>query len=395
MCCFGYFTSAQNTITGTVYNTKGVLEGAAVYFNNTMVGTTTNKDGAFKFDVKTGNYELVVSFLGFKKIVYSLNTATYTKPLIFVLEEDTALLDEIIVRKTVYDATWQHNLTVFKREFLGTSKFADNCELKNPKALHFNYNAKTNTLKAFARAPLKIINKSLGYAISFDLEDFVIANNKVVFLGYSKYTPLKGSKRKQKRWAKNRERAYYGSFSHFYKSLLANTTYKDGFLVHQFKRVPNPKRPSETALQKARAIIKNNKQKFIMLTNNTTPKTKLDSALVVLKKAKLPKTVDVLYKSNIPITAFFHFKNGRYFLAYKDHLSVVYTKELEEKAYITRSFLSKVRPPVAQTSNIIATEKPIYVDIKGNLLDPTATFYEGYWSFEKFAHYLPLDYVVK
>jgi len=62
---------SQIEIKGTVYDKNGVLEGAAVYFNNTMLGTSTNNDGKFSITTKQGNYDLVVSFLGYKKIVYN------------------------------------------------------------------------------------------------------------------------------------------------------------------------------------------------------------------------------------------------------------------------------------------------------------------------------------
>jgi hypothetical protein len=106
-----FFTSllsiAQITITGTVYQKKNPLGDVAVYFNNTTVGTTTDLNGEFSIKIKEGKYELIVSYLGFKKINYTLNTATYKKPLLFNLEEESNTLDEIIIKKTVYDDEWK------------------------------------------------------------------------------------------------------------------------------------------------------------------------------------------------------------------------------------------------------------------------------------------------
>ena len=87
----------QPTIKGAIYDKNGVLENVAVYLNNTMFGTTTDVKGEFELKVKEGQYELIVSYLGYKKIVYSLNTSNYTKPLTFVLEEEENILDEIEV----------------------------------------------------------------------------------------------------------------------------------------------------------------------------------------------------------------------------------------------------------------------------------------------------------
>lgn len=392
---FTTISFSQVEIKGTVYETKGVLEGAAVYFNNTMLGTITNSKGNFSIKIKEGSYELVVSYLGYKKIIYNLNTATYNKPLTFTLEEETNDLDEIIIKKTVYDDEWNYNLAAFKKEFIGKTKFAANCEILNPEVLHFEFDRKTAILTAFARKPLLIKNKSLGYKITYELEDFVLARNRITYLGYARYQNLKGSKRKQRKWQKNREIAYNGSYLHFYKSILKNTTYKDGFLVHQFKRMPNPERPSEQDIKKARDFIKLNSSNINFSKRNKTPKTAIDSALAISKKARLPKFKDFLYKSKIAIDSITTIKNNSYYLNFNHNIMVVYTKEKEENGYILRNIFSKMRTPTFQTSNIIPNRMPIKITKNGLLENALSITYEGYWSYEKFANSLPLDYEPK
>jgi len=247
---------AQVTISGIVADKNGPLEGAAVYFNNTMLGTTTDSEGKFSITVKEGVYDLVVSYLGYKKIIYPLNNSTYKKSLVFKLEEEQNTLDEVIISKTVYNDEWKYNLEVFKREFIGRTEIAVGCKIINPEVLHFNFDAKNNVLTAIARKPLEIKHESLGYKIIYELEDFTINKNMVSYLGYSRYENLKGSKRKQLLWKKNRLIAFNGSFTHFYQTLLKNTTYQEGFIIHQFKRVPNPERPSEEAIKKARKFVR-------------------------------------------------------------------------------------------------------------------------------------------
>ncbi|MGY8908814.1 MAG: carboxypeptidase-like regulatory domain-containing protein, partial [Flavobacteriales bacterium] len=234
---------SQIVIKGTVFEQNGPLENVAVYLNNTMLGTTTDENGEFSIPVKSGQYDLIVSYLGFKKINYSLNTATYSKPLVFALEEDDEMLNEIIIKKTVYDEEWKHNLAVFKTEFLGKTALAKDCEILNSEVLYFEYNAKVQILTAFARKPIQLKHKALGYSIIYELEHFRRTNEYVTYLGYSRYKELKGGKRKQKRWQKNRLKAYNGSPVHFFKSLLKDEFTAEGFIVNQFKRVPNPERP--------------------------------------------------------------------------------------------------------------------------------------------------------
>lgn len=392
-----FFTSflsfTQITVTGTVSEKNNPLEGAAVYFNNTMVGTTTDSNGKFSIQIKKGKYELIVSYLGYKKIIYNLNTSTYKKPLGFSLEEENNMLNEIVIKKTVYDDDWKYNLTRFKREFIGTTAIAKECKILNPEVLHFDFSAKNNVLVAYARKPLEIMHKRLGYKITYDLEQFIINKNSVTYLGYSRYKNLKGSKRKQRKWNAKRLETYNGSFFHFYQSLLKNTTYKDGFLIHQFKRVKNPERPSEKKIKNARELVRLNRSKINFFTEIDNPKTPLDSALVVLKKAKMPKFKDYLYKSKVPANEIIITKKGVSYLSFDNNISVVYTNELEEEGYILRNQFSKLREALPQTSSIIPLKSATEIDENGTLVSPLDVFYEGYWSYEKFANSLPLDYV--
>jgi hypothetical protein len=384
---------AQITIKGKVYQVNEPFEGVAVYLNNTMLGTTTNADGEFSIPVKEGQYDLIISYLGYQKINYALNTATYNQALIFTLEETYDLLDEIIIKKIVYDDEWNYNLTAFKQDFIGITELSDDCILLNPNVLYFDFNANENILTANARKPLKIKHKGLGYLITYELESFVRNKNTVTYLGYSRYQELKGSNRKQKRWQKNRLKAYNGSVIHFYKTVLSNTFNEDGFIVNQFRRVPNPERPTDNMIGKARELLRLSATKINFSKNIKNPKSRLDSAMVTLKKARLPKFIDYLYKSKLNKNEIVTFKNNAIHLSFKDNLSVVYTKEKEELRFITRNAFSKKRDPLPQTSSLIPLEQNIILDKNGILVNPLATFYEGYWSYEKFGNSLPLDYI--
>jgi len=382
----------QITINGIVTEKNGPLDGAAVYFNNTMLGTTTDSEGRFSLKVKEGQYELVVSYLGYKKIIYSLNTSSFKKSLVFKLEEEQNTLDEIIISKTVYNDEWKYNLETFKREFIGRTEIAADCKILNPEVLHFKFDSKNNILTAIARKTLELKHESLGYKIMYELEDFTINKNMVSYLGYSRYENLKGSKRKQLQWKKNRLATYNGSYTHFYQTLLKNSTYQEGYIIHQFKRVPNLQRPSEDAIQKARNLIKNSGNFINFSKKIETPTTAIDSAILILRKVNLPEYVDFLYKSNIPSDSIISKKNEIYYLDFENNLSIVYTKDKEVKGYILRNSFSNMRAPLAQTSSIIPIKIPTILDRNGLLLSPLDVFYEGYWSYEKFGNSLPVEY---
>lgn len=390
---FIHFTTfSQITINGIVAEKNGPLEGAAVYFNNTMIGTTTNYEGKFSIKVKEGQYELVISYLGYQKIIYSLNTTSHKKILVFKLEEEQNTLDEVVITKTIYNDEWKYNLEVFKREFIGRTEIAKDCKILNPEVLHFNFDSKNNSMIAIARKPLELKHQSLGYKIIYELEDFTINKNMVSYLGFSRYENLKGTKRKQLQWKKNRLATYNGSYTHFFQTLLKNSTYQEGYIIHQFKRVPNPQRPGEKEIQKARNLIKLSGNYIDFSKKIELPTTAIDSAIVILKKVNLPEYIDYLYKSSVPSDSIISKKNGIFYLDFKNNLSVVYTKEMEEKGYILRNSFGKMRAPSAQTSSIIPMKIPTILDKNGFLIGPLDLFYEGYWSYEKFGNSLPMDY---
>ncbi len=387
---FASLSSAQIKISGKIVNTKGeALENAAIYVNNTTFGTFANSEGVYELTLPKGKHVLIVSFLGYETQQYQIDTSKKTVTLYVVLKSKENVLDEIVIKKVVYDQNWYHNLARFKQAFIGTTKFSKNCILLNPKTLSFNFDAKTNTLTVFARKPLRFKNKDLGYLITYDLVDFTLQKNKLTYVGYSKYENLK--KRIKKRWIKNRLRAFKGSKMHFMRSLKAKKLKEEGYLVHQFKRVLNKKRPTDEQIKAARRFIILSGGKF-HLSTISSPKTALDSANVVLQKSKLPKYRDYLYKKNVSYAAMITQKDKKTFLNFDNYLSIIYTKEAEELNYVKQNFREKRTPLNVQTSAITLLEKPAVLDISGVVIPPLAIFSEGYWAYESFADLLPLNY---
>ncbi|MET2985886.1 carboxypeptidase-like regulatory domain-containing protein [Aureibaculum conchae] len=382
---------AQHVINGIVLSEKNTpLEDATVYLNNTTIGTTTGQNGKFQLTIPNKNHELIISFLGYKTAQYKVSELKLTTPLTIRLIPGTNILDEVIVQKTKYDDDWYYNLSRFKRAFLGRSKLALTCSILNPKVLHFEYNFKTKTLIASAREPLKIKHKGLGYLITYDLVDFSLGNEKMFFSGYAQYKNLK--KPVKKKWAKNRLTAFNGSRMHFLRGLITENLKKDGFVVNQFKRVPNPDLPSTKDIKKAREVIKLYKKPINFNTKFTEPKTALDSALVILKESRKPKYRDYLYKKNVSYKDIITLENGKPILNFKDHLSIIYTKEPEERNYLIGMFGKQKKASGVQTSNIVLLIDKVEIGKSGILASPHAIFNEGYWAFESFADMLPLDY---
>lgn len=381
---------AQHFIVGKVVIENGTtLPGASVYLNNTTIGTATDENGEFKLEVSEGNYTLVVSFLGYKPQELSITSESFETFHTIKLAETAFDLGEVIITKETFGEEWQYNLIRFKETFLGRTELAKTCKILNEKDLRFNYDAKTNMLIAFAHRPLKIRHKGLGYLITYDLVDFFIKGNYSFFSGYSRFQNLR--KHIRKKWKINRKKAYNGSQMHFFRSLMANKVQENGFIVNQFKRVKNPKRPTESAIKKAYKLLMLHNEPIEDWTSTELPKTKLDSARFTITKAKLPKYKDLLYKQNVPCKDMISYKNETAFLYFENHLMVIYLNEPEEENY-RKGFFSKEDVKPVQTSNFILTKGKVGLDNSGVLRRVDAIINEGYWAFEAFATMLPFDY---
>ncbi len=384
-------TFSQTYIEGKVTtNSNEILEGASVYLNNTTIGTSTNNKGEFRLKVAKGNYDLVVSFIGYSTSKLTINTNLKQGFLHFKLAPDAHVLNEVVLKKTNYNDDWKYNLSRFKRLFLGRTKLAKSCIILNPKSLHFEYNSKTRELTAEAKEPLKIKHKGLGYIITYDLVQFSVKNQRLFYSGYARYSNLK--ERVKKKWHRNRLEAYNGSKVHFLKSLLQKNLTQNGFVIHQFKRVRNPERPSDEEIKKARMLISLHRETITISRNNTNPLTPLDSAFVIVGKSSKPKYKDFLYKQHVPYNEMTSFNKDTPYLNFKNYLSIIYKNEKEEDDYLNGMFGKRKQATGVQTSNITLINEKSIIEPSGILVDPHALLAEGYWAFESFANLLPLNY---
>lgn len=98
---------SQGKLTGVVKDNSGALPGASVIVKGTTVGTTTDFDGKFTLDVKTGSGTLEISFLGYTTQSISFSVASgATKDLgTITLESDSEALTEIVITGVIDLAT--------------------------------------------------------------------------------------------------------------------------------------------------------------------------------------------------------------------------------------------------------------------------------------------------
>ncbi len=380
---------SQTDIKGNITDERNEpLEAASIYLNNTTLGTVSDEKGNFSLKVKKGNYDLVISYIGYKTKYIKINTNKKIDFLNIQLILDDNVLDEVVLKKTDYNLKWKNNLYTFKKLFLGRTMLASKCKILNPKVLHFNFDKKTATLSAVAEEPLKIKHDGLGYLISYDLVSFSLKGNSLKYVGYTKFEDLKGGKSKQKRWKKNRLKAYNGSVMHFVRSLRTKKLKKEGFVVNQFRRFINNEKPSKLKIRAARELVK--KHRIVGSNKKTLSSSKeLDDAIAFLQSSKLLKFKDSLYKKNVSYRNMIAKSKGEILLYFSDFLNITYLNEVEEVNYPSKDHEN---PSNGQISNITLLGKYAVLDPSGAIVNPFNVFVEGYWGFESFANMLPTDY---
>ena len=94
--CTGISVLAQTTITGTVRaEDNSELPGVSVSVRGTALGTGTDSNGKFSITLPSDRAVLVFKYLGFKE--QQINVSGNTRDLKVVMQEDTQLLEEVVV----------------------------------------------------------------------------------------------------------------------------------------------------------------------------------------------------------------------------------------------------------------------------------------------------------
>lgn len=343
---------AQQSISGKVLNEddNSPIAGASVYFNNTSIGTLTSNIGSF-FLPDAVDGELIISSVGFERLIYPIKLSELKgKSFTFKLRPKESLLQDVLI---LPDATRRKYLQLFQENFLGVTEEAASSRITNLSAVYFvAVPNEKNSFKAMADTPLTIINNKLGYRIGFELVAFYLDQNsgQTSFYGYTRYEEM-GDK---KRWAKNRQNAYYGSTLHFYRSLIGDSLEEEKFALYIVRTDTLAPSPGETK-QTAR---------------------KVDIASAV-------KASDIIQKDSALEV---------YNMRWKHKLMVQYLKEPAGKNYLQSKHMMFMSSQPGFRAYLHLLSDMVRIDKFGIVIDPTALYYSGYWVYEKAANLLPFNY---
>jgi hypothetical protein len=394
--CFqlAFAQTEKRSIKGKVIDvtTKEPLPFVNVFLANSTIGTSTLSDGTFLIQgIAIGKYDLVASYVGYKPfsvaVDFSEKTNGYTKEvqLTIELEQEAKELLAIVVREDTLN--WARNFEDFKKHFLGETHNSKKCRILNPKDIHLYFDPKDGVLVAHSKKPIEIENLALGYKIYYYLYQFEVnfKTDMVYIFGVPRYEELVPSKDRQaKAWQRERVQAYFGSVTHFMRSLRDSSLRKSGFTVRKIFTKSNPQRPSDEWLDKnikrLRASYKNN---VIVLSGDSK-----DSLSYYMKLWRLPKETDSIAENMLTGAEFLRSKSetledvkGKYEVTFDDR------EEIEYLNVVRRKYTQKQKSVFHFLNNTLT----IYTN--GYYEDVRSLFLEGYRSWhEKYSNILPLEY---
>lgn len=338
-CCFSTLpTISQVVVKGIVLDeNQQPIENTSVFMNNTSYSTLTAADGTYELQVPAGNYELIAYQYGYSSITetmgvhHPLEVNINLKPLSVDLVSQEVTADR--------DPQWYKHLEEFKRGFLGVSRNGKACDLLNPTTMILDGDLENDYLKGWARQPLLIRNKHLGYDISYVLETYEREGGLSSYAGYVSYTDIPDFPLKKKHH-KARASAYRGSTMHFIRSLIAGTAEQEGFQI----------------------------QKLVSKDWKWVP---------------VPATFDEIL--SVEDDGFYLKGSGRYELTYnKEKPEIAHTK-------VSNPTGAKITP-YGQISELEFLQRKVKLLPSGAMDPPFGVIFRGYMGWEKVGDALPLDY---
>jgi hypothetical protein len=369
------------------------VEFATVFINNSTFGDITDRSGAFRIQIPPGNFELLISFMGYQTFRFPFSTGTIREGYEFRILPEAIDLEEAKVEDN-RDKAWYKNLAIFQEQFLGSSINGKKSKILNPEVLILDGETHKNKLLARGRDVLEIENPNLGYNIKYVLEEFVydFENSVTSFAGYPYFIEQSIPMRRKKKIEEQRKLAYEGSITHFVRALYLDKLEDEGFLVNKFERVSNQDRPSDEEIDATRVLL-----------GETRMWLRRDSLQQVIKKESLPKEFVIISKDTLKRDDLVEeARNGFLFLTFSEPFFVIYNREAEELNYrkqpvnqqssIKKGDSIEFNPLPVQITKLNLTGKALRLFEDGSYFHPFDLYLDGYMAWEKIGDLIPLDY---
>lgn len=382
---------AQHIIEGRVINSddRSPIFGASIYINNSSLGTSSNKEGYFKINSPNRIVELVVSNMGFDKRVLEIQLPLEHE-LVIGIKEKSTVIEEVVVRNYLKDG-WKEWGSFFIENLIGVGDFADDCKILNHEVVKFRFDKKANVLTAICTEPLKILNKALGYELTYDLGSFRMEFGTRMFF-FEGYAFFKDIGKGRSKFKKNRQVSYLLSMNRFVSSTYHNQWEKDGYVVRKLVKKDNEVRIE--ARQKHKAIMDTIQKKYHGNWNLFYASQKeitVDKMNSLQKQMSQPEKISYLMGIMKPEEIIVEEDNSKNLkrLNYSDYLYIIYP------AYFSESKNKILQRAATQDSELfIVGNEGIIIESQGGYFPTANWILSGYAvGYSKLAYLLPLDYI--
>ncbi len=387
---------AQNKAYGKVTDatTGEPIPFANVFFTNTTFGASSDEQGIYSFSgFPAGKYDLTVSYVGYQIMQIPMEFAGNTTLQQDIhVERQVTMLNEIVVKPDTLN--WERNFADFQAQFLGTSRYARETVIQNPRDLHLFFDQRSKTLVAHSKKPIVVDNYSTGYRIYYHLSQFEINEKDGLFAvnGLPQFEQMEAKNKAQTRkWAKARENMYYGSLLHFMRCWLTQRWKEEAFHVSRVYRVPDKTRPADEFLNGRISILGKeleDKGESVVPNNSGSAGSTTDSLSYYRMLLSLPKEVDSVAQENLSGVEFSP-SNAKEATTFTGILEIEYKKK-EDPAY---SDLMRRRGKTIKQSSRLQIRRPLTLFPNGYYEDAREVLLENYWSWsERISTMLPLEY---
>ncbi|MGN6194427.1 MAG: carboxypeptidase-like regulatory domain-containing protein [Ginsengibacter sp.] len=364
---FSFAQSNEWSISGSVTNaaTKSPLQGASVFISNSSKGTSTDSLGNFSLKgLENGNYNLVISFMGFETQVYPVALNGKNAYVSIDMKDLAKQLEDVVI--SLKNGNRNDQLKVFRKAFLGTDKNAKQTEIVNEDKLRMHVDESGKILSAHSNEMLMVANNALGYHIKYLLKEFSYdkKTGDLHYVGYPLFEEMKSSSASQeKEWKENREKVYRFSLLRFYRTLGKRSLIQQGYILGNLI-TPQLDNPQARGVASKPIIPPNG---FLITVNNL-------------------QYVDTLFYPEIPYYKLMTALPGhKYLLNFSGIMSVDATNSQGKPGNI-----DYYKP--GEKTSIISLRQPVEINEDGLPQDPSMVTYTGYWMELRIADLLPFDY---
>jgi hypothetical protein len=224
----------SQVINGTILDkeTKNPISFAVVYFDGTSVATYTDELGKFNLNIeKHSSMPLTISALGYYST--NINDLSPSKNVLVYLVPKVFEMNDVNVSARGNPNIRKQNLAIFRKEFLGRTINAKECEIVNEDDIKFITSPDKDTLKAFSLKPIFIINRGLGFKITYYLNKFeyVKSSYRNQIIGNTLFDEDTTSVSDRQSFEIRRINTYFGSKMHFIRSLWQDDLKTAGYVI--------------------------------------------------------------------------------------------------------------------------------------------------------------------